>query len=149
MNISLVMTLIGPDKPALVDALATLVASHGGNWLESRMMHLSGQFAGILRIQPPAEGEAIFRSKLPSLEEQGLKVVIHSAMPPSFPAVERKLVKLNLVGQDRPGIVQQISRALAQNGANVEELETELSSAPMSGETLFKAQAIVSFRADA
>jgi glycine cleavage system regulatory protein len=37
--------------------------------------------------------------------------------------------------------VSQISHALARHGVNVEELTTECSSAPMSGETLFKAQA--------
>lgn len=145
MSISLVMTIIGPDKPALVDALATLVASHGGNWLESRMMHLGGQFAGILRVDLPAEQEQDFRSQLPWLEQRGLKVVVHSEPPSSGPTSDRKMVTLNLVGQDRPGIVQQISRALGQNGVNVEELETECSSAPMSGETLFEAKARISF----
>jgi glycine cleavage system regulatory protein len=145
MNVSLVMTIIGPDKPALVDALATLVANHGGNWLESRMMHLGGQFAGILRVHLPSDQENSFRAKLPELERKGLKVVVHSEPPQAPSGHGKKMVTINLVGQDRPGIVQQISRALAQNGGNVEELETECSSAPMSGETLFKARAEVSF----
>src|SRR4051812_3506563 len=44
MQIPLVMTIIGPDRPGLVELLASLVAEHGGNWLESRMSHLAGQF---------------------------------------------------------------------------------------------------------
>jgi glycine cleavage system regulatory protein len=145
MSVSLVMTIIGPDKPAIVDALATLVANHGGNWLESRMMHLGGQFAGILRVDLPAEAENAFRSKLPDLESRGLKVVVHSEPPERAALSGKKVVTINLVGQDRPGIVQQISRALALSGGNVEELESECSSAPMSGETLFKARLEVSF----
>ena len=50
-------------------------------------------------------------------------------------------MRLELVGTDRPGIVQQISRVIAACGVNVEEIETTAESAPMSGETLFKATA--------
>jgi glycine cleavage system regulatory protein len=52
-----------------------------------------------------------------------------------------KFSRLEIVGHDRPGIVREIARALAQQGVNVEELSSECVSAPMSGETLFKAQA--------
>ena len=51
---------------------------------------------------------------------------------------------LEIVGQDRPGIVREISHALASFGINVEELQTECASAAMSGETLFKARARLS-----
>jgi glycine cleavage system regulatory protein len=54
---------------------------------------------------------------------------------------------LEIVGQDRPGIVHQIASTLASYGVNVEELETECASAAMSGETLFKAQAKLSIPA--
>ena len=53
----LVMTVIGPDRPGLVDSVAALVAEHGGNWLESRMSRLGGHFAGILRVDVPGENE--------------------------------------------------------------------------------------------
>ena len=50
----LVMTVIGVDRPGLVQIVAARVADHGGNWLESRMCRLGGQFAGILRIEVEA-----------------------------------------------------------------------------------------------
>jgi Glycine cleavage system regulatory protein len=58
------------------------------------------------------------------------------------------MLSLEVVGQDRPGIVREISHALAAQSINVEELETECVSAPMSGELLFQATAKVSAPAD-
>jgi glycine cleavage system regulatory protein len=140
MHIPLVMTIIGRDRPGLVDLVARLVAEHGGNWLESRMSHLGGHFAGILRIQAPVAQEAALTRALADLATQGLTVVVHRDQEPAPPAAPL-LATLAIVGQDRPGIIRQISRALAQQGVNVEELSTECGSAPMSGETLFQAQA--------
>jgi glycine cleavage system regulatory protein len=138
MHIPLVMTIIGPDRPGLVDLVASIVADHGGNWLESRMSHLGGHFAGILRIQAPAENEPALSRSLRELE--GLTVVVHPDQPET-PARAPITAVLEILGQDRPGIVRQISRALAAFGVNVEELHTECVSAPMSGESMFKAEA--------
>lgn len=136
------MTVIGADRPGLVESVASIVASHGGNWLESRMSRLGGQFAGILRVQVPSEKEAALTSALKELGGKGLAVVIHSDKAGAA-AAKAELRLLEIIGQDRPGIVQQITRALATHGVNVEELETECVSAAMSGETLFKATAKV------
>jgi glycine cleavage system regulatory protein len=135
------MTVIGQDRPGLVESVADLVASHGGNWLESRMSRLGGQFAGILRVEVMAEKEQELVANLKALSSRGLNVVVHSdqrkAEPPG------RVRRLEIVGQDRPGIVREISRALASYGVNVEELQTECASAAMTGETLFKARAKV------
>ena len=134
------MTVIGRDRPGLVDSLAGLVAQYGGNWLESRMSRLGGQFAGILRVQVSREQEAGLVGSLTELQRDGLTVVVHSERP-KFEELGGPSVFLEIVGQDRPGIVHQISHALASRAVNVEELDTECSSAAMSGETLFKAWA--------
>ncbi|MBC8096033.1 MAG: glycine cleavage system protein R [Akkermansiaceae bacterium] len=143
MQRSLVMTVIGQDRPGLVESVASLVAEHGGNWLESRMARLGGQFAGIVHVEVPAENEKPLTSALTELASRGLKVVVHSEE--SQPAADRLPISLlEIVGQDRPGIVRQITQALAAFGVNVEEFETECASAAMSGETLFKARAKLS-----
>src|SRR5262249_40592667 len=128
------------DRPGLVESIADLVASHGGNWLESRMSRLGGQFAGILRVEVSPQKEQALVAGLKCLSSHGLTVVVHSdqqknELPPGRVRI------LEIVGQDRPGIVQQISHALASYGVNVEELQTECSSAAMTGENLFKARA--------
>jgi len=140
MHASLVLTVIGRDRPGLVERLAGLVASEGGNWLESRMSRLGGEFAGILRLTLPAEREAGLRTALAGLAEVGLTVQVKRDESTGVAASPR-LMLLELVGQDRPGIVRQIAAVLASRGANVEELITECVSAPMSGEPLFKATA--------
>ncbi len=133
------MTIIGPDRTGLVESIARVVAEHGGNWLESRMSRLGGEFAGILRIELPAGNRQALIDALQTLQGRGLTVVVRpgaeAAAAPGRPAT------LEIVGHDRPGIVRQITGALAGAGVNVEEFSSECVSAPMSGEMLFKASA--------
>src|ERR1041385_8282489 len=136
MQRMLVMTVIGPDRPGLVDTVAGLVAEHEGNWLESRMSRLGGQFAGILRVEVTAAKEAALVEALKTLGSRGLAVVVHTDQTKTD-APAGRLSVVEIVGQDRPGIVREISHALAEYGVNVEELRTECASAAMSGETLF------------
>jgi glycine cleavage system regulatory protein len=140
MNVSLVMTIIGEDKPGLVDAVASTVTEHGGNWLESRMSRLGGQFAGILRVEIPEQKEKSFLDSLKQLENKGLKIITQKDRSLSTGTETPEMI-LEIVGQDRPGIVRQISHTLARYGVNVEDLHTETSSAPMSGDLLFHARA--------
>lgn len=141
MNTSLVLTLVGSDRPGLVETVAQLVASHGGNWLESRMERLGGQFAGIARIELPVAREVELRGALTALDAKGLKVGV-TIDPGAVPVAKQgRAVKLELVGQDRPGIVHQITRVLAAHQVNVEALSTECVEAPMAGGILFQAQA--------
>jgi glycine cleavage system regulatory protein len=140
MQVPLVMTVIGKDRPGLVESIARLVAKHGGNWLESRMCRLGGEFAGILQIHVESAQEQALKAELQALQAQGLTVVV-CASPGGPEESHGRMAVLELVGQDRPGIVREISHALARQGINVEELATECTSAPMSGEMLFKANA--------
>jgi len=138
MQIPLVMTLIGPDRTGLVESVARVVAGHGGNWLESRMCRLGGEFAGILRIEIPAEKKSSLLAALQKIP--GLNVVVQPDPKPASAATGRQ-TRLEIVGSDRPGIVCEITSALSRAGVNVEEFSSEVVSAPMSGETLFKAGA--------
>ena len=145
MQHALVMTIVGPDRPGLVDSVAALVAEHKGNWLESRMSRLGGQFAGILRVEVPPGSEADLVAALKKLDSRGLAIVVTpdtTEVPIAAPSARFSF--LEVVGQDRPRIVSQIARVLAGYGVNVEELHTECASAAMSGETLFKARAKLS-----
>jgi glycine cleavage system regulatory protein len=137
-----VLTLLGPDRPGLVELVAGVIAGHGGNWLESRMTRLGGKFAGILRAELPADRLPAALAALGALEGRGLKVYAEAAPHAATDAPEQ-IMDLELVGLDRPGIVREISQLLAANGVNVEELTTNRKSAPMSGEMLFEARAHV------
>ncbi len=54
MGTSLVVTVIGNDRPGIVERLSEVVLGAGANWEESRMARLAGKFAGILRISVKA-----------------------------------------------------------------------------------------------
>ena len=132
------MTVIGKDRTGLVESLARLVAEHGGNWLESRMCRLGGEFAGILRAQVPANRRAALEQALSKLNNLSIVVRTDESVP--LPG-QAQFASLEVVGHDRPGIVREIAHTLAAQGVNVEELTTERTSAPMSGEPLFVARA--------
>jgi glycine cleavage system regulatory protein len=140
----LVLTLLGTDRPGLVEAVAAILRAHGGNWLESRMARMGGKFAGILRAELPSDSVSAALKALSELETRGLKVVAETQprAEPEAPAGGLRM-ELELVGVDRPGIVREIFQLLAASGINVEELATDRRSAPMSGETLFEARAVV------
>lgn len=141
------MTIIGRDRPGLVETVASLVASHGGNWLESRMARLGGHFAGILRVEVPQASLSALTQALNGLAAHGLTVVVHPDHPEPAP-LNGRFSALEIVGHDRPGIVREIARALASRDVNVEELETECLSAAMSGEAIFKARAKINVPPD-
>src|SRR5215475_13488672 len=100
MQRSLVMTVIGEDRPGLVESVAGVVAEHGGNWLESRMSRLGGQFAGIVHVKVPAEKEKPLAKALKALDARGLTVVVHTDERPVTAARHTNI--LEIVGQDRP-----------------------------------------------
>ena len=139
MRSSLVLTVIGPDKTGLVESLAATVAEHGANWVESRMDRLAGQFAGVLRVDVPTERRQALIDALNKLHSKELTLVIQATDEPQTPERSRPYI-LELIGHDRPGIVRDVSRALAQHGVNVVELHTQVVSAPMTGEPLFEAK---------
>jgi glycine cleavage system regulatory protein len=140
MASSLVLTVMGPDRPGLVEALSSAIAAHGANWLESRMAHLAGHFVGLLRVSVPVAQATALRDALRALEDSGLRVLVEAGETQE-PAPDDRVLALELVGLDRPGIIRDVSRALALRDVNVEELDTCCESAAMSGETLFRASA--------
>jgi glycine cleavage system regulatory protein len=144
--LNLVVTLIGPDRPGLVEAVAEAVATHGGNWLESRMAHLAGKFAGVMRVEVPAEQLPALEQALRALESIDLRVVIEQSDAVAATAVHA--MDVTLLGLDRPGLVREISRLFAARRINVEELVTDRYSAPMSGEPMFQARARVNVLAE-
>lgn len=138
MNNSLVFTFLGRDRPGLVERLADVVADHQGNWLESRMTQLAGQFAGIARVTVPESEVDEFSNALLSLNIEGLTINIQAGQ--TSPADSKpKICKLHILGNDRPGIVREVSRALKQQQINVVEMSSNITSAAMSGDALFEA----------
>jgi glycine cleavage system regulatory protein len=140
MRAQLVLTLIGPDRPGLVELVSDAIANAGGNWEQSRMAQLDDKFAGILRISLPRERAEELKANLLGLERNGLRVVVEAAST-AAPQHATRGMRLELVGNDREGIVRDISRALSRQGVNVDELHTQCEDAPMGGGRVFRAWA--------
>lgn len=142
MNTSIVLTVVSDDHPGIVETLSEVIADHGGNWTESSMMSLAGKFAGILLVQVPEAAVDDFIAALGVLDARGIEVVAQCAVEGGA-AESASEATIELVGQDRPGIVHEITEVLARHAINVQELETTVQSASMSGEHLFLAHALV------
>lgn len=138
MQSSLVLTILGPDRSGLVKSVAEVVKNHQGNWQESRMVHLAGQFAGLAHVTIPEEQSAGLTQALSALQDGGLQILVQQSAVVE-PASLTPLT-LELLGNDRPGIIHDITRQLEALKVNIEELESEQRPAPMSSELLFYAQ---------
>lgn len=133
----LVVTIMADDRPGIIEQLAATIGRHGGNWLDSSMSQLAGQFAGILRVDIGTGDEAALREALAALSSSGIKIQIEASSAPA--AEEGQRTHISLVANDRPGIVGEITQALASAHVNVVSLETYCDNAPMSADTLFHA----------
>jgi glycine cleavage system regulatory protein len=146
MQSNLIMTVLGNDRTGLVRSLADTVAKHGGNWLESRMARMAGQFAGIVRIECPTDAVDALLNELQSPGIPGL--TIQAAREPAAQPDKRRTLAVEVIGHDRPGIIRELSAAIAKAGGNIEELTTGLVSAPMSGHPMFRAHGEISIPAN-
>ncbi len=135
------LTCIGDDRPGLVSALSAPISTHGGSWERSQMARLAGKFAGVLLVEVADDDAEALVADLTALQDIGLQVTLERTNPPAgHPSVR---LSLDLLGADHPGIVAEISAALAAQGIGIEELSTGLRDAPMAGGTLFEARAVL------
>ena len=137
---SLVLTVVGADRPGLVRALSESVALHNGSWVEARMTRLAGQFAGVVRVDVLESDRKTMVDALNAFND--LRVQVTDADGSDAAAGPFWIV--DVVGNDRTGIVRDVTSRLSTLGANVEDFHSECASAPMSGTPLFKARVTVS-----
>ena len=142
MTTSLVITMIGPDRPGLVSALSDKAAEFGANWADSLMANLAGQFAGIVHLQVAAENCDALMAALRKLESPGLHIGVAKGEA-AGPVPTARRLKLDLVGHDRPGIIHAISNQLAQSGVSIEKLQTKIVSGAWSGGQMFQMHALL------
>ncbi|MEM9038431.1 MAG: ACT domain-containing protein [Actinomycetota bacterium] len=155
---TLVLTAIGDERPGLVEELAAVVAARGASWDRSSMARLGSKFAGIVEVsvsEDEIESLVADLAELSSADalqihvEQGVEhgVARSGAAAADLDAADVSFTA-SLIGQDRPGIVHEISREIAAAGVSIVELRTATMSAPMSAETLFEATATLSASRD-
>ena len=139
---SLIVTAIGKDRPGIVSLLSERAQGFGANWAGSRMTNIAGQFAGMVHFQVASENANALTAALRSLESEGLRIVIARSDAPVVPAGQR-IVGLELVAPDRPGIVRDLSKNLAERSVSIEDLQTEIVGAAAPDKHLFKVKALL------
>ena len=139
-----VLSVVGSDRPGLTQALAAAVLAAGGNWLESHLSRLGGLYVGSVLVELAADGVEAFRSAVRTVDAHGLEVRIAPAVEApgaEAPGLGGETLHFRLVGQDRPGIVNQVTAALSALGANIETFTTWITAEPHSGVPLFNMEA--------
>ncbi len=144
---SLVITVVGPDRPGLVRALSEQAALFGANWTDSVMANFAGQFAGIVHLQVAAERSGDLQSALRAIDSDNLHIqVVRADGQPEL--VPPRRITLALVGHDRPGIIQSIATRLAEHGVSIDTMKTHIASGAMSGEQMFHLDARLTIPGD-
>lgn len=138
---TLILTAIGDDRPGLVETLADAIRGAGGTWDRSSMSRLGSKFAGIVEVAVPDDHEHDLIAAVGAIGDDVLQVTVERT--DAGTGATGTAVSLELVGQDRPGIVHEISEVLARFGVSIDQLDTTTSSAPMSAEALFEARAVL------
>ncbi len=140
----MVLTVIARDRPGLIKALSETIKSHAGNWIDSSMARLGGEFAGIVRISVPYDNANILETALGALGDAGIWVTIRRDEAVSSPAYARgSRMTISLTGVDHPGIIHEVSAALAALDVSIDELSSHVFTGSMSGEAMFEANADV------
>jgi glycine cleavage system regulatory protein len=133
----LVITLFAEDRPGVVRLLSDTILEHSGSWLESSLARLCGQFAGIIHVGVSDSQCAQLIAALDALSADGLNVTVHSGVKELPDSNAGTAIELIVEANDRPGIVEEISSALAKINVNVEQMETSCESASMAGYQIF------------
>jgi glycine cleavage system regulatory protein/folate-dependent phosphoribosylglycinamide formyltransferase PurN len=136
-NVSLVVSIIGPDRPGIVSLVAERAQRYGANWAASRMTRMAGDFAGMVHLEVPRAQADALESTLRALEANGLRVTVARSDAATVPSALRS-VELELVGEDRIGIVSSVTRILAERGVSIENIHTETVRSGISGKQTFK-----------
>ncbi|HLK26539.1 MAG TPA: ACT domain-containing protein [Caulobacteraceae bacterium] len=136
-----VLSVVGSDRPGLTEALASAVVSVRGNWLESHLSRLGGLYVGSVLVELEADSVEPLRAAARAVDAQGLAVRIAPAVDAADPAGEALV--FTLVGQDRPGIVQQVTAVLSSLDVNIESFDSWITPEPHSGTPLFHMRAML------
>jgi glycine cleavage system regulatory protein len=136
---SVILSVVGSDRPGLTEALAAAVLAAGGNWLESHLSRLGGLYVGSVLVAVEEGAVERLREAVQSVDARGLDVRIAPAEEASAAAdtAAGEALQLSLVGQDRPGIVRQVTAVLAGLQVNIETFDTRLGAEAHSGAALF------------
>jgi glycine cleavage system transcriptional repressor len=144
MRKHMILTASGRDRPGVLEEFTDLLLKHDGNVDASRMAHLGDEFAILMLVSVPedkVEGLQMAAAELRKADYEVHTRLTEVSDAPSDPA--SYACGITVTGADHMGIIHHFARGLADNGVNVETLNTEVMAAPMSGTPLFTMSAVV------
>jgi glycine cleavage system regulatory protein len=139
MTQTIILTLVGSDRPGLTRAIADAVFVAGGNWLESHLSQLGGKYVGSVLVDLPEGRLGDLEAAARGIDAIGLKVDIVAVA--GTEARTGQPLTIAIVGQDRPGIVREVTTVLAGIDVNIEDFTTAIEGSAWSGAPLFRARA--------
>ena len=144
-----IITAVGPDSPGMAHALAQRLFDANCNLEDTTMTRLSGQFAMILAVAPPADLtlEALEARLQPLRESHGLTLDLAPAAPTRLAEGPRHI--LTAYGPETSGLLARITQVLAERRVNVTDVQTRLASAGMAYVMLLELELPAQLRADA
>ena len=120
----LAVTAVGADRPGIVAAVSEVLHDIGGNVEDSAMTILGGHFAIVLLVASPTDASQLRSALAPVADELGLTISVSDAEGQRHLHEPSHL--LSVYGADKPGILAGVTRALADEGANITDLETRV-----------------------
>lgn len=139
MKARVILSAVGSDRPGLTQSLADAVFAAGGNWLESHLSRLGGKYVGSVLVELDGDRLPELEAAVRGVDAGGLHVALLPAGDEPAPTGETLLVEA--VGQDRPGIVRELTTVLAELGVNIEDFASATRRGAESGALLFQASA--------
>jgi len=135
------MSAIGRDRPGIVADLAELIYECDCNLEDSRMTILGSEFAVLLLLSGQDDDlERRLSSGSKRLEwEKRLTVFIRPLEAPPPPGEPPRGTPLECVvtGVDKAGIVARVARTIAEEGANILDLHSDIRPEPESGTPMY------------
>jgi len=120
-----ILTLLGEDRPGIVANVTQVLFGAGAELGEASMMRLGDQFAIMMMVRHAGDPVEIM-GLLESLKKDlNLKVHIDEVETALHRHQDADVV-ISVHGADRPGIVAQVTQALADVGFNILDLRSDV-----------------------
>ena len=128
MNNWYMLTLMGEDKKGIVAAVTRALFERDITLGETSMLRLGGNFTIMMMVSDGEGAEKLEAAVRPVARELGLRFHI-DPIAGGLHRHQMPNIQVRVHGADRPGIVAQVTGALARTGFNILELESDVAGA--------------------
>lgn len=124
------VTAYGCDNLGQVSSLANRVTEVGGNLSAVKMVTIGEDICMMLVVSIPSEASEALSTGLTKLsEELGIRIATTEIVPSERQPVSQNLkhrARIQIVGQDQPGVLKGLTNILAGYGMKVRSLESRI-----------------------